>query len=375
VSRDEGARDRVLRVVAAGRRVADPADPLGQTARRRLLETSGLSAEGVALALDDHLETRPTDAELDALVASCGSAPRCHVVLSANVPTGALRAIALGVATSREVLVRPSRRDPVLAELLVETLREDEAFISAGGGSIALVAHVVPAPSDELHVYGSDAAVRALEEAAPEGVVIRGHGSGLGIAVVGACVELAHAARAIARDVVPFDQRGCLSPRMVLVEGDGERVEELGKALVRALDEAGERVPRGPVDAATEAEIALYRAAMEAVGSFHTGAGCAIGIDPAPRSLPLPPAARVVHMAAAFSRDVNRLLARWASLVTTVGVEDDGELARAVLSCVPWARRAQLARMQRPPLDGPVDCRPQSGPRPRAAAGVPGRSS
>ncbi|UQA61121.1 acyl-CoA reductase [Polyangium aurulentum] len=375
MSRDEGARDRVLRVVAAGRRVADPADPLGQTARRRLLETSGLSAEGIELALCEHLETRPTDADIDALVASCGAAPRCHVVLSANVPTGALRAIALGVATSREVFVRPSRRDPVLAELLVEALRGDDAFVRAGGGSIALVEHAAPAPSDELHVYGSDAAVRALEEASPEGVVIRGHGSGLGLAVVGASVELEHAARAVARDVVPFDQRGCLSPRMVLVEGDGERVEALGRALVRALDEAGARVPRGPIDAATEAEIALYRAAMEAVGELHAGRGCVVGIDPAPRSLPLPPAARVVHMAAASSGDVNRLLARWASLVTTVGVGDDGELARSVLACVPWARRAQLGCMQRPPLDGPVDRRPQSGPRPRAAAGVLGRSS
>ena len=375
MSRDEGARDRVLRVVAAGRRIADPADPLGQTARRRLLETSGLSAEGIELALGEHLETRPTDAEIDALVASCGAAPRCHIVLSANVPTGALRAIALGVATSREVFVRPSRRDPVLAELLVEALRGDDAYARAGGGSIALVEHAAPAPSDELHVYGSDAAVRALAEASPEGVVIRGHGSGLGIAVVGASVELAHAARAIARDVVPFDQRGCLSPRMVLVEGDGERLEALGGALVRALDEAGERVPRGPIDAATEAEIALYRAAMEAIGNFHAGAGCAVGIDPAPRSLPLPPAARVVHMAAASSGDVNRLLARWASLVTTVGVEDDGQLARSVIACVPWARRAQLGCMQRPPLDGPVDRRPESGPRPRAAAGVLGRSS
>lgn len=374
MSRDDAARDRVLRVLAAGRRVADEADPLGQTARRWLLETSGLSPEGIALVLAEHLETQPTEAEIDALVAATGEAPRCHVVLSANVPTGALRAMALGVATSREVFVRPSRRDPVLAELLVEALCADEAFSRAQGGSIVLVEQVAPAPGDELHVYGSDQTVRALEEASPAGVVIRGHGSGLGIAVVGASVDLGQAALALARDVVPFDQRGCLSPRMVLVEGDSERAEAFGEALAFALSEAGERVPRGPLDARTEGEISLYCASMEALGTFYVGTDCAVGVDPAPRALPLPPAARVVHVAAACSEDALRLLARWAALVTSVGVDDDGALSRAVLSVVPWARRAQLGRMQRPPLDGPVDRRPQSGPRPRAAA-ASGRSS
>ncbi len=42
---------RVRRVVAAGRRIADPADTLGREARARLPETSGLSPEGVELAL------------------------------------------------------------------------------------------------------------------------------------------------------------------------------------------------------------------------------------------------------------------------------------------------------------------------------------
>jgi hypothetical protein len=296
-------------------------------------------------------------------------------VLSANVPTGALRALALGVATSRETLVRPSRRDPVLAELLARALSADDAFVRAHGGSIALVEHAAPAPGDEMHVYGSDEAVRALERASPPGVVIRAHGSGIGIAVVGAAVDLARAASAIARDVVPFDQRGCLSPRMVLVEGDGERAEALGEALEQALSEAGARVPRGPLDAETEAEIALYCASMEAVGTFHVGLDCAVAVDPEPRVLHLPPPARVVHLARASCEDAQRLLARWAALVTSVGVDDDGPLACSVFSLVPWARRAQLGCMQRPPLDGPVDRRPQSGPHPRAAAAADGRSS
>ncbi len=114
----EGTRlARVERVVAAGRRAADDADPLGREAREALLASSGLSAEGVALALGAHLETHPAPEHLAALLASAGRAPGCHVVLAANVCTAALRALAVAVATAPRVSVRPSRRDPSLARM------------------------------------------------------------------------------------------------------------------------------------------------------------------------------------------------------------------------------------------------------------------
>ena len=116
---DAGRRGRVLRAVEVARRIADPADPLGIEARERLLEVSGLSREGIELALTEHLEVSPTREEIDALLrASEGrGAARCHVVIAANVCTSALRAIAVGLATARSVVVRPSSRDPVHAEM------------------------------------------------------------------------------------------------------------------------------------------------------------------------------------------------------------------------------------------------------------------
>jgi hypothetical protein len=361
------ASARVARVVAAGRRVADPADPLGRAARALLATTSGLSPEGIALALTEHLETPPTEAELGALIASTGRAPRCHVILSANVCTAALRAIALAAATSPEIHVRPSRRDPVMAELLVEALHADDAF-TAQGGSILCTPNIAPAPRDELHVYGSDASIEAILATIPPGVVVRAHGTGLGIAVVGASVDLVHAASGIARDVVPFDQRGCLSPRVVLVEGGADRAEALGAALDEALRHLGERVPRGSLDEAMRRDVAMYRATIEALGTLHEGPMHVVGVDPSPRALPLPPAARVVHVAAADPADAARLLGPWADFVTTVGASEDSPLVRAVLACVPFARRAELGWMQRPPLDGPVDRRVRALPGRTASA-------
>ncbi|WP_437713741.1 acyl-CoA reductase [Sorangium sp. So ce448] len=368
---DDGAarRLRVERAVAAAARIADARDPLGDEARQRLPSTSGLSSEGVELALARHLEVAPSHGELDALVASSGRARRCHVVLAANVCTAPLRAIAVATATAPEVFVRPSRRDPVIAELLVRALQADEGFRRAGG-AIALVADValggagatserVPGdlPHAELHVYGSDQTVATLRAQAGPGVLVRGHGAGLGLAVVGLDANLVEAARDIAADVVPFDQRGCLSPRFALVEGPAERADALARALHEALEEAGARVPRGPLDGAARAEVTMYRATLEAVGSFWEGRGHGIGLDPAPRSLLLPPAARVVHVAASSAEAAPALLAPIRGAITAIGAGGGGTLARAAATAAPRARLSALGSMQRPPLDGPVDLR------------------
>ncbi|MDC0749417.1 acyl-CoA reductase [Polyangium mundeleinium] len=358
MSAEAEARARVLRVVAAGRRIQDPNDPLGAEARARLPEVTGLDPKGVELALSAHLETQPTDAEIDTLLARTGRAPRCHLVLAANVCTAPLRALALAAATSPDIVVRPSRRDPVVTDLLVRALAADETFVQTHHASLTRASTISPAPGDELHVYGSDASIEAVTRSLPAGVCVRGHGTGIGLAVVGADAALDDAAEALARDVVPFDQRGCLSPRFVLVEGGEPHAEQFVQALDAALARTAARIPRGPLDPALAAEITLYGASMEAVGLFLARPSHAVGFDPSPRALVLPPAARVVHVVALALEQAPQLLAPWAPFVTAVGSSDDGALARAVLERAPFARCSPLGAMQRPPLDGPVDLRP-----------------
>lgn len=347
---------RVLRVIEVGRRLADPNDSLGMEARRDLLPTSGLSLPGVELALTQHLETDPDLRSLHLLLATIGSAPRCHVILAANVCTAALRAIALAVATAPTAIVRPSRRAPALASLIIRELASDRAF-RAADGTIAITDKVTPLAGDELHVYGSDASIAALRASVDQGVVLRGHGTGLGLAVVGATTSLDTAAMNVARDVVPFDQRGCLSPRAVLVEGTAARAAAFANALHRALSDLGAWVPRGLLDAADLGAIVQYRTTIEAVGTYLFGAGHAVGLDPYPRALVLPPAARVVHVIPAQVSNAQALISPWEPYVTAVGTDDESPLSETVIALAPRARRARLGEMQRPPLDGPVDLR------------------
>ena len=63
-------RSRVRAVLAAARWLADPHHALGRAARSRLPEVTGLSEQGVDLALREHLETHATDEEIDRLIAA-----------------------------------------------------------------------------------------------------------------------------------------------------------------------------------------------------------------------------------------------------------------------------------------------------------------
>ncbi len=349
--------ERIRALLDLTTRVVDPSDPLGAEVRAGLSETSGLSAQGLELALSEHLETDASEHDLAELLRSVGGAAACHVVLSANVCTGAARAIALGAATAPVVRVRASRRDPTLARVLTRELAASERFRDAGG-AITLVEALAPRAHDEVHAYGGEAALRAIEGSLPGGVTFRGHGPGFGVALVGAGAALDVAADRLASDVVPFDQRGCLSPRIALVLGGEERAASFARALSTALGERASMVPRGRLDQATTAELAVFRSLAYAVGALHGDGDHVVAFFTG--RAPLPPAARAVTVASCLD-DIQaaQLLAPVSRFITIFGCFGlDDAAHRLALRSSPGARRAPLGVMQKPPLDGPVDRRP-----------------
>lgn len=350
------ARDKradVLRLVEAARAVARGRASL----EADLVRTTGLSPEGVNLAFDRHLELDPSDEDLDALVAGAGAAKHVVVVLSANVFVAALRAIAIARAASPSVAVRPSRREPHFARALVAAAGDPGlTWIEAHEGDDARDDAVLERLfGGEVHVYGRDATIAAVRARVGARIRVRGHGAGMGVAVVGEGADLADAARALARDVVAFDQRGCLSPRVALVEGE-DRARAFAEALDGALAEANARVPRGTLSEDERVALARYAATMAFAGDIVRGAAHAVGLAPAGAPLVVPPPGRHVHVAPVASmNEVEARLADLASVIVAVGADDP---ARARPHVPRHARLSALGEMQRPPLDGPVDRRP-----------------
>lgn len=313
-----------------------------------IVESTGLSSAGVELALTRHLETDPSDDELRRLVERAGHAPKVAVILSSNAFVGALRAIAIARAASNQVIVRPSRRDPAFARALVEAaripaIRLDEDLT------------IEDIEEGEVHVYGRNETIADIRSRARAHVRVRGHGSGMGVAWISSAAPIGISVCGLADDVAVFDQRGCLSPRIALVEGDGARADAVAEALHAELERLDMTVPRGQLPAEERAASDRYVATMTYACRALVGTGHAVGIAPPGAPIVLAPAYRHVHVAACNTlADARALIEPMRRLIVAVG-SDDEEGARRLAP--PWARISALGRMQRPRLDGPVDLR------------------
>jgi len=303
-----------------------------------LVSTTRLSRENVILGLSRHLETQASDAELDALIAGVTQTARVHVILSASVFVAPLRAIALGLAASDRVTVRPSRREPCFARALVSALDDPHVTLEPD-----------LAPEDmhegEIHVYGRTDTIARVRSRAH--VKVRGHGPGMGIAVVTG--DHATAALALVEDIVPFDQRGCLSPRVAFVMGDARAFAQL---LFDALEERAKTVPRGALEQGEAQDLAWWASTVEYAGVFHRGASCAVGVlnegiyPPSGRHVQVRPLNTVGELLTGLAQD-----ARFIIAVGSDATAQAGAVAPA------HARVTALGMMQRLPLDGPVDRR------------------
>jgi hypothetical protein len=312
-----------------------------------IARTTGLTPEGVELGFES-LERDASDEDLRKLVAGVGRVHRVHVILSANVFVAPFRAIAMARAAADRVTVRPSPRDPVLTRALVE---------AAGDEAIAVIDErdVASLDVDEIHAYGRDATIAAVRGRARRGTVVRGHGPGLGVAIVTGASDLDSAAEGLAADVVAFDQRGCLSPRIALVEGDPARGESFARALHERLGKWAARIRRGVLSEEERADARRWLDAATFAGSVWRGDQDAVAIAPPGTPLAIPPSGR--HVDVVTERGLGAIAARMAPIVSFVVAVGSDDPARVSAIAPPWSRVSALGEMQRPPLDGPVDRR------------------
>jgi hypothetical protein len=351
----EDARGRVVRLVEAAERFK--LDLLqNELALAQIASESFMSVAGVRLALELALETQPPSEDITRLVTRARTLdfgtqphePTVWVALSSTVFTAAHRAAALALSISSRVLLKPSSRQPHFARLLAD----------ACDGLFEIVTQIAAQPEDLVMVFGSDETIQAVRQSLPPTVGVRGFGHGMGVAVVGADANVMNAATGLAADMVLFEQQGCLSPRMVLVDASCD-LEAFKRRLELELRHWDEVMPLRPqtrehaAHAAWERRVAQSFARVTSCGSGwfaeYTEDWCKH------HRLPLPSTPRsicVVHASAPLA-----LLAPITPLVTCVGFVGDEPLATALERQFPQARRVPLGSMQRPPFDGPVDLR------------------
>ena len=340
-------RARLEPLLASARSFASEAAPRGKLAREQLTRSTGLSQEGVGFALERCLEAAPSEAEIEALLHAVPEAPTAHVLLSSNVFVASHRAIAIGLCASVNVRVRASRREPELAQLL----------LAGAPDSFVLQSELQPEAGDHYWAYGSDQTLSELARGLPTGVVFHGHGSGIGLAIIEGepdAGELERIVRGLAEDVVLFDQRGCLSPRVLLISGSASVAERISARLAQELTELETRIPRGSLDPDEAARISAFRdTSLYAGALFAAGLGFVGYADGGP--FVLPPTGR--NLQVQRTSDLFASLAGLAKLVTCVAFSGRARTAETLRARLPGARLCDFGHMQRPPFDGPVDLR------------------
>lgn len=338
-------RARVERLLQAARLLANPETQPGRALRARLLETTGLSSAGIERGITHALETQPSEADLQALLASTPEAPRAHVLLSSNVFVAALRAIAIGVACSERVVVRASRRDPAMAAALQQLAPE----------LFELADTLAPAAGEHFWSYGADSTMAELRNSLPQGVWFHPHGAGFGAVVVDAVLWSAGSADAIALDCALFDRQGCLSPRVVCVVGSEAQARIVASSIADALRILENTLPFGPRSEAERAEARRNRdAAAYAFELFDAGSGWVSCSS----ELVVPPSGRNLHVLA--TNNATGTLLPFAAHLTCIA-SNSPALLDELRQSFAGARTVALGEMQRPPLDGPVDRRKPQG--------------
>jgi hypothetical protein len=217
-----------------------------------------------------------------------------------------------------------------------------------------------PESGDHFWAYGSDDTLSTLAGRLPSGVEFHGHGYGLGLALFreGAAVraaDLTRAARALSYDICAFDQRGCLSPRILLIDGSRAFAESVCDALVTELDQREKEIPRGVLTPDEEADARWHADTVRFVGSFAPAGKGIIFLDPEPDRIILPPVGR--YLSVTIARDVVPLVARIGERVTTIGIFEPGHLPGLLREALGQRRFVDVGEMQRPAFDGPVDLR------------------
>ena len=201
-------------------------------------------------------------------------------LLAQNTPGLAVAPVFTALALRAAIVVKSPRGETRFAPLLARSIAEVDADLGA-----ACVAHTWPggtaaiedplfAAAGRIVVYGSAETVAAVRARAGERVIACGPRASVAVLAGDRLAGFPNTtARALAREIAFLDQRGCLSPQLVLID---ERLDAgaLGSALARELAAIEGEWPRRrlPLDAGT----AFRRAVDVAEADVLAGASAAL---------------------------------------------------------------------------------------------------
>ena len=287
-ARSERTYGQIVRSVSrAALRLANPDDRWGREAQRLLGAWLGWtgpvlreSLEGMARDWTEESLHRivadelPDPELLSGFVADAGEPDRRRMATgpplvlqlhAGNVPGVPVSSAMLSLIARSGVLAKTGSDEPWLLPLFARSLAEVDALLGdclavtwwPGESNPPVLDPWVKAARKVL-MYGGDEAVTAIRQRVPADteLIVYGPRTGLAVLLPDAPPE---AAGLLAHDALAYEQRGCISPRLVYAVGS--KPLEVARVIARALNRESDRLGRPPM---TESEaVALRRARAE----------------------------------------------------------------------------------------------------------------
>ena len=276
-----------MNVTKRAHAIANALRKLERTAE--LAQETGLEPPSIDWALNHAFSSYTQDnlltlhARATEAMGRSGSARSLGVVLAGNVFTAGCRDIVVGALLNMPVIVKPATGYASFPRLLTQSLLKegfDSVTVREFDRDDADAFDQLATDVDALSVYGDDATVAAIRERVPESLCVTFHGHGLGVGVVDArALETKDASRALASqfatDIAAYDQRGCLSPHAIFVQGDGKA---FANDLIEALHDHDRSMPRAPLPLQVGAAQIQWRGVAIAEGELTSGEGFAVAL-------------------------------------------------------------------------------------------------
>lgn len=364
---------RIAAIARVARSWRDPDDALRRTAMDVLPDELGFTPEMVAWALDAAFEVVTAEALRawwgrvtaargdgddgggggDGGAGHAGAVGLSGHIWAGNVFVAGLPPVLGSVLAGVPALIKAPVAHPTFAALLARSFVEHAPELGPCVGAAAWSREETQSTAgllraDAVFVFGDDASVEAVREAAPPPCAVYGFGHRVSVGLIRGAVADEDLV-GLWEDHLAYDGGGCLTPKWVFVEGSMDDAVALAKRAAALGPEVAARMPARPLDdAAAAARVQLLGIAeFDGFGAAGTG-WCAVAVDGVPpttqRTLCVCPAERLDALPSQFGD------AWWPALqgAVVLGTSEDEETA---LRASGISYIARPGRLQRPPLD------------------------
>lgn len=277
-------REVVGAVSRAALRLVDPDDPLGMEATLHLQQHLGWSETAARESLSGMAREWSEDALLALVDSELGDSrlldrfiddpgrpgrrrraagpPLLLQVHAGNVPGVPVSAAILALLARSGVLAKSGSDEPWLLPLFARALSDEDELLGSSlavtwwpGDSEPPALHLWAKESGKAVIYGGDAAVGALRRRIPADTELIVYGPRIGLVIFLPDASKEDPAR-LAADALAYDQRGCVSPRLVLSVSSNPL--ELAHPIAREIAAEAERL--GPYSVSDVDAVAIRRA-------------------------------------------------------------------------------------------------------------------